>query len=418
MKKLLDKKNITSNLIISLLCIVIIIAPLIVDYSNLPKGYEVNKVFFINAISGLILAIFSVSGVYKLVRRKKLPEIGSNDVIVFFLLVLSMCLSSVLSAHPEIAYFGNSFRFQGFYTHLLLVTTGFVVYKTLSKSHLKYILLSFIVSGFVQAIIGINQFAQIFQTDPERLQEGLWINGTFGQANWFAGRLLIAIFISYFVFLKVNVRNNYLKPLLKFGSLITLVLSISALIFSYSRWALITFGIFTILFFLLQYPKLKAKRIIFILIGIGIVFTNIYIVFVNQIFDLHSQIPREIITVLKADPARLTVGYGFDTLGEVFKDRNIFQGVLIDRAHNFFFDLIIQGGLFLFSIATFLIYSAIKRLKDVVDRYYHLFLFLALMWIFRSSIHESGIVNLLDFVLIVSILLSLSQEKKKLTTKL
>lgn len=403
-------KNIISNSIIGLVCVAILISPLIVDYSNLPRGFEINKVFFINTISGIILTLYILSKFVQTVRRKQFPTVGKIDVIFFFGLLLSLSLSSLFSPYQETTYFGNSFRFQGFYTHLFLLTTAYIVYKVLREKHLKIILLVFTISGLIQALIGLNQFFYLGQNDPAALQDGFWVNGTFGQTNWFAGRLLITIFICCFLFLRTRFANKKIDFIFRTVTLTTLVLSIATIIFSFSVWATITFLIFIVLFFLIQFPRQRIKNFIYYFIALCILILNFYIVFLYPSFDLHAQIPREIINVIKSDnyePGRIVFGYGFDTLGEVFRDRNIFAGSLVDRAHNVFFDIFVQGGLFLLGLTLSIFIYIFRNLKNNENRYFHLFLFLSLLWLFRSTIHESGIVNLLDFAILIGITLNL-----------
>ncbi|MBE0573348.1 hypothetical protein IH575_00390, partial [Candidatus Dojkabacteria bacterium] len=164
------------------------VSPFIVDYATLPKGYELPKVFFYQIICSIIILLGTVLLLLNAYKEQRIHLAKSFYVVLVLSVLLS--LSALLSPYQEIAIWGNTFRYQGLLTYLLMIWASYVVFKVLNKNLWHLISVAIILSSILQCVAAINQFNNLMKIDPELIFEGLWINGTFGQANWFAGRIL------------------------------------------------------------------------------------------------------------------------------------------------------------------------------------------------------------------------------------
>lgn len=393
----------------------IAVSPFVVDYNTLPKGYELPKVVFYQIVCSLIIVVSFVVGISRLKQKPnlKLPK------SLYFLGIISILflISTILSTHIDIATWGNSFRFQGVITYLLMIWAAYGVFCNITKSNWHILSLALIFSTIVQCGVALNQFNDLVQINPQSILEGIWVNGTFGQANWFAGRLLIAIILTAFYFglrLKKSITVRIIFKLY-FGLLLLAFLITLGL--TQSEWGIVsaTFAIVLIALYEVL-PKRIFTTLVLIFIVLGIIGAAIFLK-INTEYNLRIEILVSIFTIItqpfNLNQAKiLSFGFGFDTLGEVFKDYGLIKGLLVDRAHNFILDIIIQNGFIVLGIFLGLIVKIFKSLfSNKKDRILD-FTFIALVaWMFRSVIHENGIVNLMDFLFLLSITLAFLPKK-------
>lgn len=407
--------SILQNSVIVLAAFGIAISPFIVDYNTLPKGYELPKVIFYQIICSIIIVLSFIVGIAhsKQSESFKLPKSFYLVGIITALFIFS----AVLSPHQEIAIWGNSFRFQGLITYLLMLWATYGVFINITKRSWHIISFSFIFSTLVQCGIAFSQFTQLIKINPDSLLEGIWINGSFGQSNWFAGRLLIAIIFAAFYFgLRLD-QNKTLRIIFKlyFGLMILCFLIILGL--TQSSWGIVSAG-FAIGLILLYELLPKKIFIIFLTIAIAIcIISAAFFLQVSTVYNLRIDILNSILTIL-TQPFNLTqlrilsLGFGFDTLGEVFKDYGLIKGLLVDRGHNFVLDIIIQNGFIVLGIFTGLILKIFRNLYKSKKNRILDFTFIAItVWMFRSVIHENGIVNLMDFMFLLAIVLAFLPRK-------
>ncbi len=406
------------HLIIFLVGFALFISPFVVDYNTLPKGFELPKVAFWQAFS---IAIILLSLLYSLFNILKTRKVIIPKSLYFITgLVILLYITTSLSPYPKMSMFGNEFRDQGFLTHTLVVLLAYVVYKFTDKKNWHFLALAFILSSVVQAIVGLTQFIPLVQTNPSAILEGLWINGTFGQANWFAGRLMLGVIFSTFYLkrfklFKIKKQNNISNFLLRIFFLLTIAIILVAMGLSLSVWAITSIGIALIIIIL--YEIFSTEVFFYILYGlilIGVVLAFVMLRF-NTVYNFRIDIWQNIINIIFSGEAnaeyfkRLLFGYGFDTLGEVFKTFGRLSPHYVDRAHNFFLDILVQMGLSVLILLGYLFFQIAKQFKNLLSsRKSAITLIALLIWLFRSCIHESGIVNLVDFLVILAITLNLS----------
>lgn len=403
-----------NNLELIVLLLSILISPLILDNTSLPKGYELPKVLFLQITSVVLFSIVTIKTVIKSINNKKI-KINIKFVISLIILI-SVILSTLTSDYQFTSLHGNPFRLQGGITHILMILYGLSIVTISKESNIKYILLTLLLSSVMQSILGYQQFINLLLNDPRSILDGYWVNGSFGQANFFSGRLILG-FISGIYLLTLNIPyRNIIKYLLKILLLLSILIILIALILSFSTWAIVTIAIFSILILTYEIFGQRVLKILFLLsflISLGIF---IYYLNSNPVFNLRLDIWQKIIDLLRGETnfVKILFGYGFDTLGLVLSDTGRYVNIYVDRAHNFFLDLITQGGLvFLISLSSLILIPLVKMFKDKNSNLYIYSFILLAMWIFRSFIHESGIVNLYDFILILSICIYLSSDSIK-----
>lgn len=419
MNKLIE--YIKNNLLLVLQQIIIFIAavgisvsPFIVDYNTLPKGYELPKVFFYQIICAVILILSFITGVLKQrnLNKFRLPK----SLYAVLIITLLFIISTLLSTHPEIAIWGNSFRLQGVITYLLMIWAVYGVYSNISVTNWHLLSLSLIFSTVIQSATAYNQFTELVRINPNSILEGIWVNGTFGQANWFAGRLLLAIiFSAYYLGLRLH-RNLTLRIIFKlyFGILIFLFIAVLGL--TQSGWGMVSAAAAIALIVLYE---ILPKKIFMYFVTFGVVAAAIgaYIFLrTNTEYNLRIDILNSVLTIItqpfNMNQFRIILfGFGFDTLGEVFRDYGLIKGLLVDRAHNFILDIIIQNGFVVLAIFLTLVGKLFKRIFNNNKHRILDFTFIAVFaWMLRSVIHENGIVNLMDFLIFFSVALALSQK--------
>lgn len=404
-----------NDIIIFLAGLILAIAPFVVDYTTLPKGFELPKVLFLQIGGLLLIALGFTKFAYKLAYRKAGKFKFSWWILA--LVVGFLVLSTLLSPFPEIALWGNSFRLQGVITHLILILAAFSVYNAISFTNWHVLAILFISSTIVQSLIAVTQFMELVRINPDMVLEGLWVNGTFGQANWFAGRLLVAIILSaLYLGLKLN-KSFKVRILFKAYFLVILILFITVLGLTYSTWGIISAAVAVLMVILYE---ILPKKIFLSLVAIGVIASIIFtIIFlrVNTDYNLRLEIINSIFIIFSQpfDLQQLKIylfGFGFDTLGEVLKSYRMIPGLLVDRAHNFFLDVLIQNGIVILGLLIGIIINIFrKELFKNKNRIVDFTFILVIAWIFRSVIHENGVVNLFDFLIFFAVLTALSARK-------
>lgn len=400
------------NLIVIVASLAILISPFVVDYSNLPKGYELPKVSFLNAMSVVIILLGAIKYIEVLYRTKKFRV--PKDFIIFAILMIIFIFSTLVSPHFNLAVYGNSFRDQGLITHALIVASAYVVYKSISRRNFVLLAVAFVLSSILQSGAAYVQVVKLIQTDPQSILDGYWVNGTFGQANFFSGRLLLGlIFSTYFIGENLGIKFAwFFKTLLLLATLFI----VGALLLSLSIWGIVTAAAAIVLILIYElFPKKFFPYFFFLVAAIATI-GGVYYIYQTTEYNLRLEIWKNLSKLIftQALPKNMILGYGFDTLGQGFKDWAYFKGVLIDRAHNFFLDVLFQVGVAGLTIVSIILVKPIIEFRKKADDRKFTFAFFALFfWLFRSFVHESGITNLYDFLIVLGMALALMKSNEK-----
>lgn len=386
-------------------------------------GYEVPKVRFILFVS-FILIVATVIALAFFAFQKKLMFIDLIKNILkkrltIFCVALSIILIFAIQLLPDIyretAIWGNYFREQGVIFYLILIWLFYLIYLLIDKEGSRIIAKSIVISGVIQSIIAINQAIYFkFNGMEDLLDKGFYINGSFGQANFFSGFIMISIIFT----LKFLINSKFKQKILTFFALIILSAS---LILSLSYWGIISSLIAASIVIFYEYTyRIKKKNLFVILLylfaigsclGFFLLFKNIGSFEILNGFKLRPEIWNSILLIFSSGAIPLgnfLFGFGFDTLRLVFEEYNYSALTRVDRAHNVFFDVLVQNGIVFFLLFCGLIIYLLKSISKVYsDKISMYFILATLLWIFRSVVSESGVVNILEAFILTAVALKL-----------
>jgi O-antigen ligase len=413
----------------------IMLAPLQVNSDQLPRGWELEKVFFLQFLALLLLCLSGVRLLYLLIKRKlPRPEINYWLLVFILTLVISTLLSleyravadndysSIINKvlamggglFDKTAIYGSATREAGLVTYVLLGSMLVGLYQNLNQRRIKLLQISFILSSLHQVFMAFSQFNDLFPESAQMITEGRWVFGTFGQANFYVGYVLMGL-----VFTMQLLRTQSIG--LKAFALLLIVIQSLGIVISYSLWG-ITAGL--LLFVLIiGYELLQVKYFTYLLLlptFIGLLlFTPTAFFFVRflpegykfriQIWgSIYDAYVRVLLTEFSfTHLGKILFGSGLDTLGENIS----IAGVYVDRAHNFLLDIFSSVGMF--GLALFLRpwYLILKKLKSIMfEPTASYVLIAALLWMIRSLIHTSSILNILQFTTLLTVLLYFVQQ--------
>lgn len=337
--------------------------------------FELNKVVIFRIL--LTIAFLAFAAKIFIRVRSYWPLPGKLSILLA-LFGLSVFISTYFSIHPDLSFWGSYGRQQGFYSALHYWLFFILLILTLRDwLKVKRAIETLIFSSIFVCLYGLLQY---FNLDPLDWKEKITYTGrifsSLGQPN-FLGQYLIIV-IPFTVFGLIFFRQGFLS---RFLTIVLLASQLACLIFTYSRAAwlglLASFYLFAVLFLFVK----KKKKIAWSLIGLGlagiitIASFNIFfagksvllepgeINFLNRaesIFDIRAGSNKIRLYYWQAagqefkemSPARKLIGYGPETLADVFvkyyrPEWGIYEEIntFPDRSHNAIFDIILQFGL-------------------------------------------------------------------------
>lgn len=432
-------KRIANNIEIILASLIIFVAPLVVNYNDLPKGYEIPKVVFFQISTLILFAIFLARTVFSFTNSK--PIRLEKSLVVLIITIVLIIISSLVSPFSNgfdieslksnISLVGNSFRLQGAYTHVLMAIFAYIIYKRANRKNVVLIFVALFLSSLIQAGVSFGQLSYFIKVDPKVIFEGYYINGTFGQANFYSGRIMLGILSAIFL---TTIAGNFISRFKKFRIALNIIVFallpistiflIIGLFISFSTWGIISSILLVFLLILYEVSVLrKFKKYHFgylfgVIFSVGLITGAILLTkqYYDNVDNFRLLIWQRIYEISQKSPVQnIIFGFGFDTLGEVFKIFGEFKGLYVDRAHNFFLDIYSQAGLL--SLVGFLGLYVLSALKFVFNKSSRTLTYLfigCIVWIFRSFVHESGIVNLYDFLILFAATLALQKDLFKI----
>ncbi len=388
-KKFLKKRSLEDYItLISIFAVTF--SSIILDPSLLYNGtgFEFPKVEVIRLASLLIIFL-------GLILEYKKHILGIVGKIVCTVLGIAMILSFIVSINPEVALFGNFFRHQGLLLYLPIALSFVFIYKTFQSKYFNLLLFGVLFAAIVNSFRALLQFRELI-SDPEKFSMGLYVNGFFGQTNFFSTILLFGIIASaYFLGRKIEVAFK-----LSHASII--ILLTFCMFLSLSRWGILTLAI--VLIWLLLY-ELKFTRILKLTMFCFYIALLPAMVLGSLLFpgyEMHIDIwKKSIISFWEAPIQNKLFGFGFDNVNNVFQHYNLFPGLNVDRAHNFLLDIVLQLGLLAVTGIVVVFGFIIKGWNQIFEDRKNFFLFLMFtMFILKTSVNEYSISNLYMFLMI------------------
>lgn len=402
------------NVLMALIALIVLISSFVVNYADLPKGFELAKVTFLNIAAIVLIGISLIRWIYNTLEKEKLQF--DKGFFVLLLMLFIYCVSSIFSDYQDISVYGNSFRNQGLIFYSLITVLAYIAYKNVDRKNHILIPAVFFISGVIQAVVGLAQYINLAQRRPELLDDGLWINGNYGQANFFSTHLVLAIIFGLYL-LSLN-SKRYIKKeinvLIKSAICLSLILIYIVLGLSYSIWGWVT-GIFALIIYI-AYKILKIKYFVitFSILSLLSILGSIVILprlDYNLRIDIWTTSVNVFFSGISQNIFHFLFGFGFDTLGELFKDLGRFRPNIVDRGHNIFVDIFMQIGLSGFIVFTALIgFVAAKGRKLLKDNVVFFYLFSLFIFLFKTFVHEYSAIQFFYLLLLTGISLKIVQQ--------
>ncbi len=383
------------------------------------RGFESAKVNVIQVSSTIVIfttfvflafALFNYSNNSQdlLTGFKKLLK-SWKSLLFMGLLSLSLIISTQISQFKQIATQGNIFRFQGLSTYLPMLLACYILYKCINRKTFHIIATAIILSGIFQAFMAFTQIFTLSKTDPSKLTEGIWINGYYGQANFFSGHLMIAIILAaYYLSTKSLkfIKDKKQKFALIFLNIVVLAILITAMILSYSEWGWVSLVACAIVIFSFELMPKKIFRV-FIVVFIALISAgSVFLISHFPRYELRIEIWQRIRDVFAhnleiGNYKYVIFGYGFDTLADVFKLFGNFKTLVIDRGHNLIFDILIQTGIAGIGFFVIVLGRFGYEFKKVTSNRLLFFITAAfVLFIFKSLVNEYSITNFFQWVIL------------------
>lgn len=376
-----------------LLIALIIVAPLVLNPAKLPAGYEIPKSLFVQVLLATIITL-------EMVRRFRIrwPSRLSIQMTITahwkaLLLVAILILTTMTSIAPETALWGNEFRYQGLVFHLLLVALWLTLPTLLTPKVINAALLGLVAGSIFQAVYAIYQFIDLSSYNREAAFAGLYVNGTFGQANFFGGYMLVAMLTGIYL-LAHHWRNSQRKILLAVTVVLTLSLQLISLILSFSAGSWLFAGMAVGIVMLLW---LKQRQpLIAIFIALAGVAAGIALGYYIILTDFRVNIWHTALLGFSMSPL---VGFGLDAQHHVL----FVDGLVADRAHNLLLDILITTGITGAIALSIFVWKPAKTMvlqiwKERLSGRQVILITLVVIQIVRTMLHTSSAVNILYLI--------------------
>jgi len=409
--------------------------PLII-FSEYISPFHFGKVVIFRSIIE-IMAVFYLILIWK--NRSYLP----NRHIIFTvigLFTLVFCFSTLASVNSYLSFWGSLERMGGlwsFFHYLVYLVILVSIFK--KRDDWIYLASLAICVGVISAFYGFGQKTNIDFFIGSGNRERIF--GTLGNPALFAGYQIVILFLALTLALSSWVKSTH-KNLLLCAALISLV----AVLMTAVRGSILGIGLGLVLFcflYVLTLGSKVAKKILFVLIGIGVLFFIFALTFKNSSFVKNSGYLTRLtdfslqtrtvqtrfwawqagLTGWKETPKTVLFGWGPENFNVPFSKHfnpKFFRGfgseTLFDRAHNMFVEILVTTGLFaaalyiaLFIVSIRILWVKLVRGSDKVVGIGLISLIVAYV-VHNSFIFDTS-ANLIMFFTILGFVIWLTQNK-------
>jgi O-antigen ligase/tetratricopeptide (TPR) repeat protein len=374
----------------------LVIIPLLFNpYAEQPgRTFEGSRVFILRSITLVMILAWVVQKLETGNWKLDIKSWKARHPLAILTAVLAAFyfINSFISPYFPVTLKGFYLRDEGFYTFFSYIVIFFMVIQTTKRQRQ----LDLLITGIIFSSIPITFYGilQHFGIDPiwkDRISDR--VTGTFG-GPIFMGAYLIMVIPLVLSRLIENIRRMPLN----ICYVILLSLQLAALYFTKSRGPAVGFAVAITLFILIIAARRRIKwlfisLIAVILIGAVLLIPHSPLSFLkpylgrfalqegeaSNTIKVRFAIWKSAETALKARPARLLTGYGFESIYPLyFKYNNpdIARYEQADNAadhsHNDTFDLLVTGGipglLLFMAIIAFAAYSVFKYLGLIQNK--------------------------------------------------
>lgn len=447
--------NLLQKLIFVNFNLLFFLTPFIFTWMN-QELFEFSKMLFVYAMTSVLLGLWLL----RMVIEKRLIFKKSKLDYFFLAFLISQVISTIFSLHTRTSWFGYYTRFNGgLLSTITYITLFYAFISNINKNQLKAILSSLLLSALLISLYAIPEhfnhspscwlITQKFDTNcwSENNNPRYRVFATFGQPNWLAAFLIAIIPLSISRLLKKKKLIDYLY------SLLVLIASSTALLFTKSRSGLLGLAIGLGFYALIKILTDKKQRLVNFLklSGIGMIMIALALAFgtplTPKLSDLigNKQVviaptievseggtpSEEIRKIVWQGAIRVwqrypIFGSGVETFAySYYLDRPVAHNLvsewdfLYNKAHNELLNLLANSGLVgLLSYLSLIIavfYLGIKSLFHAQHRDETLALLAGILAVFVSNFFGFSTVvsNLLLFGFFAMIILQINLEEKE-----
>jgi hypothetical protein len=335
--------------------------PIITNPWSQVSIFELPKITTLYAVTIALIALYA-RDICKSFKKHKIAR------RLTLLWVASLLITTFFSFDPELSLWGFEGRWQGLFAHLCYVAIFWIFLSTFKKTSKGVTRKQTIdrVFHFIIAIASIISLYAIIQKlgidffPQEHLQKHGFYGRSFatlGQPNMLGQFLLFTIWITI-----SKLPKQQRGPII-----VSLVLQASALLLTQNRASIIALAI-TILIYLFQQKKI-LRHYLAIILG-AVLITIFFLKVAPTTRSLQSRIiiwQTAFEFLSNVDILPLLFGHGLETIQETLhpllsdKIANLEgSGLILDRSHNYYLDLLLTQGLFGLGVYLTIIGSTLK----------------------------------------------------------
>ena len=348
-------------------------APLIVSVNSLYPFVFPKAVFFEAAVELAFLVFVALLVVDKSFLPKK-----NALLLVLFVWILSLVLSTIFSFDPALAFWSKAERMDGLFWYLHLLLFFLMVVPVFEKDYLKFLS----VNSIAGLITGVYAMMSKYLPGAINLGDQTRLAGTFGNPAFLATYFLALFFLNAILFLLYPGSQKKL-----FAGLSVLSLLFVALSGTRGAWiglacGLVLFAGLVLVFKGRRYLKfgITVLAVLFLLFAsfkfLPQVWEKVSPFFASRIYGLW-EIPKPRLIVWgigwEAFKDRPIFGWGLENFVYAFNkhfvpDLHTYEMSIFDRPHNKIIDLLTSSGIFgLLSYLGLFAVLSFKGLKSLVQ---------------------------------------------------
>ena len=380
----------------------IALLPLIPSFPG--YGYEQTKIIsfiFLTTILGFLW--WGGLNLYPKVFSFQIPM--SLRLAGVFL--VTICLSSLFGVDQTKSLLGAAPYFQGFFVYFYL----FVFCMTLTNLKISFEDFSkaWLIGGGVVSLWAIKDllFLEVFHQYVPTYSDR--VVASFGQPNFYSGFLLLNLPLQIYLFKKDRFSRIWL--------LASLILSLLAILISHSRISIALSGVLVLGWGMLTLKSklLRGYLLILGLVVVGFMGWRLYLDEISGPLDrywLINNSPEKRIFIWQVIPEMVRrqplLGYGLENIDQAYQlhfnqiDFNTnknplnlsLKDLVIDRTHNYLFDLLISTGALGLFCWIILVFFLILGLRKIKSKTLALCLLIYLIWI---QFQNQSVIQLIYF---------------------
>jgi len=427
-------------LVAKLLIITIFFAPLVTnDAFYFPYIVPRNLMFrlIINVLFGIYLWLWLNNPKYKFRFNKGL--------VIFFLFILSLTVSSILGGDFGFSFWSNFERMDGLVNWYYIFIYIFILLGLVREKKEWQVLFNFaLIPAWIASLMAVAQRLDISFVDNSN--GGIRATSTLGNAAYVASYMFLSTVIAFYLMIVKALKKNFAWSWSYLWYALSMILFVSALVVSQTRGAFLGLFVFVLLlsiFYLWFNRKHKNKWYygviaawILIAAFVGLVYQQRDAAWVEQSYFLNKfasmsaqdttifsrwNIWQSTIVSVKEKPI---LGWGEESFRYVFNQYfppEIYQQVgsetWFDRPHNVLLQHLIQGGILglglylgVFAYIIFYLYKKARRQKEWFFSFFWIAFLLG--FLFQDLFIFDSININITFYLILAYLFSLGIKKK------